>query len=142
MGGIILPATFWPLRPASLATSPLRGEDDYDRPMELAQRHCVPCEKGTPPLAADRVEALAKDVPGWKVEHVGGHQQLARTVKFKGFMPGVELLQRIADIAEAEGHHPDLCLAYGSLSVTLWTHAAGGLTDNDFILAARIDRVI
>jgi 4a-hydroxytetrahydrobiopterin dehydratase len=57
-------------------------------------------------------------------------------------MPGVELVNRIAPIAEAEGHHPDLLLSYGSLTIWLTTHAAGGLTDNDFILAARIDKAI
>jgi 4a-hydroxytetrahydrobiopterin dehydratase len=57
-------------------------------------------------------------------------------------MPGVGLINKIAPIAEAEGHHPDLLLSYGSLTVWLWTHAAGGLTENDFILAARIDEVV
>lgn len=110
--------------------------------MELAQRHCVPCEEGTPPLSRDQAGALSKDVPDWRIEETGGHLQLARTVKLTGFLPGVALTQKIADIAEAEGHHPDLCLSYGSLAITLWTHTAGGLTDNDFILAARIDRAI
>jgi len=85
---------------------------------------------------------LLEEVPSWQVEDADGHLRLARTVKFKGFMPGVELVNRIAPIAEAEGHHPDLLLSYGSLTIWLTTHAAGGLTDNDFILAARLDQVI
>ena len=81
-------------------------------------------------------------VPGWLAEEADRHSRLTRTVKFKGFMPGVDLINRIAPIAEAEGHHPDLLLRYGSITIWLWTHAAGGLTDNDFILAARLDEAI
>jgi len=105
----------------------------------LAQRHCVECKPGTAPLARPEVDRLLAQVPGWQVEQADRHLRLARTVKFKGFMPGVDLVNRIAPIAEAEGHHPDLLLSYGSLTIRLWTHAAGGLTDNDFILAARLE---
>jgi 4a-hydroxytetrahydrobiopterin dehydratase len=83
-----------------------------------------------------------EQVPSWQVEAADGRLRLARTVNFKGFMPGVELVNRIAPVAEAEGHHPDLLLSYGSLTIWLTTHAAGGVTDNDFILAARLDKVI
>jgi 4a-hydroxytetrahydrobiopterin dehydratase len=83
-----------------------------------------------------------QEVTGWQVEEAEGQLRLAKTVKFKGFMPGVALVNRIAPIAEAQGHHPDLLLSYGSLTIWLTTHAAGGLTDNDFILAARLDKVI
>ena len=85
---------------------------------------------------------MLQEVPGWQVEEADGQLRLAKTVKFKGFTPGVELVNRIAPIAEAEGHHPDLQLSFGSLTIWLTTHAAGGLTDNDFILAARLDAVI
>jgi len=108
----------------------------------LAERHCVVCKPGTPPLPREAIDRLLEQVAGWDVEEADGHLRLTRTVKFKGFMPGVELVNRIAPIAEAEGHHPDLLLSYGSLTVWLWTHAAGGLTENDFILAARIDQVV
>jgi 4a-hydroxytetrahydrobiopterin dehydratase len=108
----------------------------------LAQRHCVACEPGTPPLPRAEVDPLLEQVSGWLAEEAEGHLRLTRTVKFKGFMPGVDLINRIAPIAEAEGHHPDLLLSYGSLTVWLWTHAAGGLTENDFILAAKIDGVV
>jgi 4a-hydroxytetrahydrobiopterin dehydratase len=108
----------------------------------LAERHCVVCKPGTPPLPTTEIDRLLLEVPDWRVEEADGHPRLIRTVKFKGFMPGVELVNRIAPIAEAEGHHPDLLLSYGSLAIWLWTHAAGGLTDNDFILAARLDKVI
>jgi 4a-hydroxytetrahydrobiopterin dehydratase len=108
----------------------------------LAERHCVACKPGTPPLPTEEIDRLLPEVPAWHVEAAEGHLRLLRTVKYKGFMPGVELVTRIAAIAEAEGHHPDLLLSYGSLTVWLWTHAAGGLTDNDFILAARLDQAI
>ena len=108
----------------------------------LAEQHCVACKPGTPPLPKAEIDRLLDEVPGWQVEEADGQLRLARTVKFKGFMPGVEMVNRIAPIAEAEGHHPDLLLSYGSLTIWLTTHAAGGLTDNDFILAARLDKVI
>lgn len=108
----------------------------------LAERHCVACKPGTPPLPRAEIDRLLEQVPGWEVEEADGHLRLVREVKLKGFMPGVELVNRIAAIAEAEAHHPDLLLSYGSLTVQLWTHAAGGLTDNDFILAARLEPAI
>ena len=106
----------------------------------LTERRCVRCEPGTPQLEPDAVEALKAEIPSWQVMQVDGHPVLTRTYKFKGFMPGVELVDRIAPIAEAEGHHPDLSLGWGYLTVQLWTHAAGGLTENDFILAAKVDQ--
>jgi pterin-4a-carbinolamine dehydratase len=108
---------------------------------DLADQRCVVCKPGTPTLAASDIERLLKEVPAWTVVDDDGHQLLTRTFKFKGFLPGVELVDRIAPIAEGEGHHPDLLLKYGSLRIDLWTHAAGGLTTNDFIMAAKIDRL-
>ena len=100
------------------------------------------CKPGTPTLPETEAEALLKDLAeGWTIEQQEGHQKLTRTFRFKAFMPGVHLVDAIALLAEAEGHHPDLHLSYGSLRVDLWTHAAGGLTENDFILAAKMDRI-
>ena len=106
----------------------------------LAERRCVRCEPGTPQLDGPAATAMAAEVPGWEVKDVDGHPVLTRTYKFKGFMPGVEMVHRIAAIAEAEGHHPDISLGWGYLTIQLWTHAAGGLTENDFILAAKVDK--
>jgi 4a-hydroxytetrahydrobiopterin dehydratase len=106
----------------------------------LEQRHCVPCERGTPPLGNEAIESLLAQLQGWTVEEADGHLRLSKRFKFKGFMPAVEFVNRIAPIAEAEGHHPDLLVSYGSVTVQLWTHAAGGLTENDFVLAAKIDK--
>jgi len=108
----------------------------------LAERHCVACEPGTSPLPEAEVETLLGHLGGWTVEDAGGHRQLTKTYRFKGFIPAVDFVNRIAPIAEAEGHHPDLFVSYGVVTVKLWTHAAGGLTENDFILAARIDKVL
>ena len=108
----------------------------------LAERHCVVCKPGTPTLPAAEAGALLEDLAeGWTIVDHDGHPELTRTFRFKGFMPGVRLVDAIADLAEGEGHHPDLHLSYGSLKVDLWTHAAGGLTENDFILAAKMDRI-
>ena len=109
----------------------------------LAERHCAVCRPGTPTLANDQVLVLLKELKdGWTADTAPeGHRLLTRTFKFKGFMPGVRMVDSIAEIAEAEGHHPDLHLAYGSLRVDLTTHAVNGLTDNDFVLAAKIDRL-
>ncbi len=114
----------------------------YHRRVEtpLADRRCERCEPGTPELSSHEVGHLLEQLHGWTVEEADGHLRLAKRFEFKGFLPGVEMVKQIAQIAEAEGHHPDLALTYGALTVDLWTHAAGGLTDNDFILAAKIDR--
>src|SRR5438309_1313680 len=110
-------------------------------PAPLADRHCVVCKPGTPTLARDAADAMLGQLSGWTLVEVGDHLELTKTFRFKGFMPGVALVDAIAPVAEAEGHHPDLHLSYGSLKVDLWTHAAQGLTENDFILAAKIDRI-
>ena len=87
------------------------------------------------------IKPLLSQLDGWATEEAECHQRRSKVFKFKGFMPGVELVDRIAPIAEAEKHHPDLLVSWGSVTVWLWTHAAGGLTENDFILAAKIDRL-
>jgi 4a-hydroxytetrahydrobiopterin dehydratase len=107
----------------------------------LADRHCVVCLPGTPTLGQEAINRRLEELQGWTVEDNRGRPELTKTFRFKGFMPGVQLVNKIADVAEQEGHHPDLQLSYGSLRVDLTTHAAGGLTDNDFILAAKIDRI-
>ncbi|HUZ87550.1 MAG TPA: 4a-hydroxytetrahydrobiopterin dehydratase [Candidatus Baltobacterales bacterium] len=104
----------------------------------LAERHCVVCKPGTPALSRDAVARFLEDLPAWSIREADGHLELTRSFRFKGFLPGVDLVNRFASVAEAEGHHPDLVLSYGSLAVRLWTHTARGLTENDFILAAKL----
>jgi 4a-hydroxytetrahydrobiopterin dehydratase len=107
----------------------------------LADQRCVPCKKGTPPLTAKRVAPLMAALDGWALEEAVGHQQLVKSFRTRDFVGAVEFVNRITPIAEAEGHHPDLLVAWGRVHVRLWTHVAGGLTTNDFVLAAKIDQV-
>jgi 4a-hydroxytetrahydrobiopterin dehydratase len=105
---------------------------------ELQAMHCVPCEGGTPPLSKERVQALLLELPQWKLREDGKH--IHREWRVKDFAAGLDFLSEIGDIAEEEGHHPDLHLTgYKNVAVDLTTHAAKGLTENDFILAAKID---
>src|SRR5689334_8979175 len=99
---------------------------------DLTKKHCVPCEGGVPPLSAADVKRLAAAVPGWKVTPDG--KRIARNWRVKDFAEGLDFFRRVGDLAEAEDHHPDLHLAnYRDVTIELWTHAAGGLTENDFI---------
>lgn len=105
----------------------------------LSARKCVACAPGTPPLDASRAGELQAQLdPAWRRD---GNRRLLRTFEFRNFRDAFGLTARIALLAEAEGHHPDLELGWGRVAVTLTTHAAKGLTDNDFILAAKIDRL-
>ncbi len=105
----------------------------------LNQRHCVPCEGGVPPLDAGQVAPLLAQIEGWQVETTAKHQQLVKRFRFRDFVSAVDFVNRITPLAEAEQHHPDLLVSWGRVRVQLWTHVAGGLTENDFILAAKID---
>ena len=106
----------------------------------LAQRKCKPCEGGAEPLPASAAQKLLEDLKGWEL--IGG-TSIRKTVKRKDFLDAVSLIQRIAPIAEAEDHHPDLHLTgYRKLTIELSTHAIGGLSENDFILAAKIDQLL
>jgi len=106
----------------------------------LTQRKCKPCEKGTEPLPLSAAQTLLQDLQGWEL--VEG-KALRKMIKCKDFLDAVGLIQRIAPIAEAEDHHPDLHLTgYRKLTIELSTHAIGGLSENDFILAAKIDQLL
>ncbi len=104
----------------------------------LAEKKCVPCRGGTPPLPPERVAELSAEVAGWRVLE---NKRIRKTFRTKNFATALELVNRIGAIAEAEGHHPDLTLAWGKVSVELWTHKIDGLTESDFIMAAKIDEV-
>jgi 4a-hydroxytetrahydrobiopterin dehydratase len=106
---------------------------------ELARRKCTTCAPGTPPLEEERAAELQRQLdPAWTRE---GNRRLGRTFEFRNFRDAFGFTARVALLAEGEGHHPDLELGWGRVAVALTTHAAGGLTDNDFILAAKIDRL-
>jgi len=102
----------------------------------LAEKKCVPCEKGAKPLDAGCASALLKELPGWSVQ--GG--RLRRELLLKDFVEAIRLVRAIAEVAEAEDHHPDLHLTgYRRLAIELFTHSIGGLSENDFVLAAKIE---
>ena len=105
---------------------------------DLASKTCVPCRGGTPPLAGKELEALAKQVPGWKV--VNGHH-IVRNFTFPDFRQALTFINKVGEIAEQQGHHPDILLSWGKAEITTWTHKIDGLTESDFILAAKIDKV-
>jgi 4a-hydroxytetrahydrobiopterin dehydratase len=92
-------------------------------------------------MAASRAAALLESLQGWEIERAGAHEQLVKTFRFPDFVQAVAFVNRITTVAEDEGHHPDLLVTWGRVRVQLWTHAAGGLTENDFVMAARIDLI-
>jgi len=108
---------------------------------QLTQRRCKPCEGGVPPLPGGAVTDLMKALdPGWSLAEDG--KSIVRTFEFSGYHRTIAFVNAVAWIAEAEGHHPDLDVRYGKV-VCLWTtHAIGGLSENDFICAAKVDRLL
>jgi 4a-hydroxytetrahydrobiopterin dehydratase len=105
---------------------------------ELAEKRCIPCSGGTPALTQDQIAGFAPQVPEWKV--IDNHH-LQRAYRFKDFKEALDFVNRAGEIAEEQGHHPDICFGWGHAEVTIWTHAINGLTESDFILAAKIDRL-
>jgi 4a-hydroxytetrahydrobiopterin dehydratase len=105
--------------------------------MGLAEKTCVPCRGGVPPLNADEIKQLAPQVNNWNV--VNNHH-IEKEFRFSDFKTALDFVNRVGAIAEQQGHHPDIYLAWGKARVTIWTHKIDGLTESDFILAAKIDR--
>jgi 4a-hydroxytetrahydrobiopterin dehydratase len=103
--------------------------------MDLTSRRCVPCEGGVPKLGPEAVQELLAQVDGWAL----GDERITKRLKFRDFAHLMAFANRLADLAEREGHHPDFAVHYNILDLAIWTHAVGGLTENDFILAAKID---
>jgi 4a-hydroxytetrahydrobiopterin dehydratase len=105
---------------------------------DLASKTCVPCRGNVPPLAGRDLAELASQEPGWKV--VDGHH-ISREFKFPDFVQALAFVNKVGAIAEEQGHHPDILLSWGKANVTTWTHKINGLTESDFILAAKIDKL-
>jgi 4a-hydroxytetrahydrobiopterin dehydratase len=103
----------------------------------LTQKYCMACEAGTPPLPAEHAQTLLAEVPGWTL----AEQTLTRKFRFKDFREAMAFVNRVADLAEAEGHHPDFFISWNRVRLDLTTHAIKGLSENDFILAAKINAV-
>jgi len=104
----------------------------------LSSKTCVPCRGGVPPLRGEEIRPLLEQVPGWRV--VDEHH-LEREYAFSDFLTALDFVNRVGSIAEEQGHHPDLELSWGKAGVKIWTHKINGLTESDFILAAKIDDV-
>jgi len=105
---------------------------------ELASRHCVPCRGGTPLLTGEALEKFKWELPDWRV--VEDHH-IEKAFLFPGFKTGLDFVNRIGTLAESEGHHPDLCLAWGRVQAIIYTHKINGLSESDFVLAAKIDEL-
>ena len=105
--------------------------------MKLTEKKCVPCEGGTPPLGEPDIIKYMTEIPAWSLKE--GH--LSRTFKFKKFSDAISFVNSVARLAEEEGHHPDISIHYNRVDLELWTHAIKGLSENDFILAAKINRI-
>jgi 4a-hydroxytetrahydrobiopterin dehydratase len=105
---------------------------------ELAAKACVPCRGGVPPLKGAELRSLEAQVPGWKVidEH-----HLLKAYSFPDFAKALAFVNRVGAIAEQQGHHPDIYLTWGKVEIKIWTHKIDGLTESDFILAAKLDQV-
>ena len=104
--------------------------------MSLANKSCVPCRGGVPPLKGDAVKVLLTEIPGWTAPN---DHHVFRVFQFPDFKTALDFVNRVGALAEEQGHHPDLLLAWGKVEVTIYTHKIDGLTESDFVLAAKID---
>ena len=103
--------------------------------MALAEKKCVSCEEMVAPMSLDQAMEMGRQIPGWEIEE----KRIERTFTFPDFMGAISFANQIARVAEEENHHPDLHISWGKVRVELSTHKVGGLSENDFILAAKID---
>jgi 4a-hydroxytetrahydrobiopterin dehydratase len=106
----------------------------------LASKTCVPCRGGVPTLTESEAGALLSGTPSWALQQ--GATRLQRRFEFEDFVKAIEFVNRVAEIAEEQGHHPDIAIHWNKVDLTLWTHKIGGLHENDFILAAKIDKLL
>lgn len=105
---------------------------------ELAQKRCEPCSGNTPPLEPARIDDLLAQLDAWRVDEQG---HLARAYRFRDFRSALDFVVRVGALAEEEAHHPEIRFGWGHVELEIWTHAIDGLTESDFVLAAKIDRI-
>ena len=105
---------------------------------DLANKTCVPCKGDTLPLQSDEIESLRRQIPEWEI--VEDHH-LKRTFRFKNFKEALRFVNEVGGIAEEQGHHPDIGFGWGFAEVTVWTHKINGLTESDFVFAAKVERI-
>ena len=105
---------------------------------DLSQKRCVPCEGGMPPLPEDKVQELIKQVPDWSLEE----GKVIRKFQFKNFREAIDFVNKVAELAESENHHPNISVyGWNKVKLTFFTHAVKGLSENDFIMAAKINQL-
>ena len=112
----------------------------------LTQKYCQACEAGMPPMSMHEAEALMEQVPGWELmpshdNASSGENKLSRKFKFKDFKEAMSFVNRVAELAEQEGHHPDIHISWNRVRLDLTTHAIKGLSENDFIMAAKVTEI-
>ena len=105
---------------------------------DLRQRFCVACEAGTPPMSMQLAEEMLSQVPGWEL----AENKLTRRFRFKDFKEAMAFVNKVADLAESEGHHPDIYISWNRVRLELTTHAIKGLSENDFIMAAKVSEMM
>ena len=103
----------------------------------LSEKKCIPCESGVPPMNDKKIEVYLKKVKGWSLKQ----GRLSKHFKFKDFKKTLEFVNKVGKIAEQEGHHPNIYFTWGKCEIQIYTHAINGLSENDFILAAKIDEI-
>ena len=112
---------------------------------DLSEKHCAPCAGDLEPLGSERVGEYLKDIPEWELCHpeknFPQHDTIVKTWKFKDFKEALAFVNRVGELAEQEGHHPDIAIHWNRVMLTLWTHVAKGLTENDFIVAAKLNEL-
>jgi len=105
----------------------------------LSEKECIPCKGGIPPLKGNELATLAEELNGgWQVMN---EHHLGKEYKFKDFRDALAFVNKVGELAEAQGHHPDIYLAWGKARLTIWTHKIDGLTESDFVFAAKADRL-
>ncbi len=108
--------------------------------MNLLQKKCVACEGGVPPLTEEESHKYLSQTLGWEL--LEGAKKIKKEFKFKNFKEAIVFVNNVADLAESEGHHPDIHIFYNKVQLELWTHAIGGLSENDFIVAAKVNALM
>ncbi len=108
---------------------------------ELATKTCVPCRGGVPPLQGEELDNLYNQLPQWAHWKVINQHHITRTFVFPDFKQALDFVNRVGAVAEEQGHHPDILLTWGKVEITLWTHKVDGLTESDFIMAAKIEQL-
>ena len=107
--------------------------------MDLSTKKCKPCEVGAPPLGRETIAQYLSGITGWQIEE---EKKIKKEFRFKDFLGSMDFVNKVAALAEGEGHHPSIFISYNKVRITLTTHAMGGLSENDFIMAAKIDQLV